>query len=403
MSRFSARFLTICLALARRMRRRRPSEQYPVRRLLVAHYLLLGDTILLAPLLAKLASSYPEAERILLARPAVVPLFEGRPWGFRALPYDPRDFSTLLPLLQSGPFDLACVLGDNRYAWLARAIGARWIVGFGDDRPAWKNWMLDVAHVFPASPASLADIMANLVPGPEPTPFRPGAWPAPLFSASALPEGCYVVLHVGASTPLKLWSPERWMALAEALLSDGLTPVWSAGPGEATYVDHIDPGRRYRRYCGTLDLAGLWQLLAGARLLVCPDTGVAHLGKVVGVPTVALFGPGSADIYGAGSFWCAAPYRAMVAPDIPCRNQNLLFRRQIDWVRRCGRSVDACLRASAGLTQDGEATSCMSAIALDQVLEACRQLAVPNPLPKSCYRSDQRSWGQSCQHDESRP
>lgn len=46
--------------------------------------------------------------------------------------------------------------------------------------------------------------------------------------------------------------------------------------------------RKGARYRGSLDLAGVWRLLTGARLMVCPDTGVAHLGKVVGVPSVAL-------------------------------------------------------------------------------------------------------------------
>ena len=58
-----------------------------------------------------------------------------------------------------------------------------------------------------------------------------------------------------------------------------------------------------RRSPGALDLAQLWHLLAGAELLVAPDTGVAHLGRIVGAPTVTLFGPGSALLCGAGDFW----------------------------------------------------------------------------------------------------
>lgn len=179
------------------------------------------------------------------------------------------------------------------------------------------------------------------------------------------------MLHVGASTSLKLWPPERWQALAEQLQATGLTPVWSAGPGEAGHVAQIDPQGRYPRYCGNLTLAGLWQLLAGARLLVCPDTGVAHLGKIVGTPTVALFGPGSAGIYGAGEFWRQVPYRALSA-EISCRDQALLFRRKPGWVRRCGRNAEACAVASNGLPHSVGATACMSAIGLDEVVAACR-------------------------------
>jgi ADP-heptose:LPS heptosyltransferase len=238
--------------------------------------------------------------------------------------------------------------------------------------------MLDAAHGFPSSPAALADLTADLVAGPAPRPYQAGDWPAPAGQAIDPPGADYAVLHVGASSALKLWPPERWQALAEQLQAAGLTPAWSAGPGEECYVEQIDPQRRYRRYCGTLTLAGLWQLLATARLLVCPDTGVAHLGKIVGTPTVALFGPGSASIYGAGEFWQAAPYRALSA-EIACRDQRLLFRRQPDWVRRCGRNAAACAVAAQGLPQVAGASACMSAITLDAVLAACRELLAAPP------------------------
>ena len=63
---------------------------------------------------------------------------------------------------------------------------------------------------------------------------------------------------------------------------------------------------------------------------------------MAGVPTVALFGPGSSLICGAGDFWRDAPYRAVTVDPFPCRDQRVLFKRDIEWVRRCGRSVAQC-------------------------------------------------------------
>ena len=62
----------------------------------------------------------------------------------------------------------------------------------------------------------------------------------------------------------------------------------------------------------------------------------------MGTPTVALFGPGSATICGAGDFWRDARYRAVSVEPFPCRDQRILFRRDIAWVRRCGRSTAQC-------------------------------------------------------------
>ena len=110
----------------------------------------------------------------------------------------------------------------------------------------------------------------------------------------------------------------------------------------------------------------MWHLLAGADLLVAPDTGVAHLGRVVGTPTVALFGPGSAVLCGAGDFWRDARYRAVTVDPFACRDQRVLFKREIDWVRRCGRSVAECPQHL-----------CMPAIGVDAVRHAIASMLEP--------------------------
>ena len=368
---FPIRALTVARALVMRVVARviAPSS-VSMRRILIAHNLLLGDTILLAPLLKKLATIHPDAERVVLARPEVAPLFSKRPYDITVMPYNRRDPESAARVLHSGPYDLAIVPDDNRYAWLARAAGAGRVIGFAHDRPAWKNWMLDTAIAYPDAPAAWADMAASLIPGPAPEPFHPGEWPAPEACAFELPERPYAVLHVGASTPLKLWPADRWRALADQLSRDGCTIVWSGGAGEAKVLDAI--GKRHNEVdlIGRLDLPQLWRLLADAALLVCPDTGVAHLSRIVGVPTIALFGPGSAIIHGAGAFWADAPYKAVTIADFPCRDQRVLYRREIDWVRRCGRGFEA--GAEPGGLKCGDAR-CMKAIGLDTVMERVRE------------------------------
>ncbi len=126
----------------------------------------------------------------------------------------------------------------------------------------------------------------------------------------------------------------RW---ASASPRAGSAVVLSAGPGEADLLDAIDPGGAWPRHAGTLSLAQLRQLLAGAALVVCPDTGVAHLARIAGAPTVALFGPGSALLSGGGEFWRASPFTALTIPDFPCRDQAITMKREVAWIRRCER------------------------------------------------------------------
>jgi ADP-heptose:LPS heptosyltransferase len=379
MSRLGVRALTIARALASLARpRRRPGT--PVRRVLIAHYLLLGDTILLAPLLKALASRYPDAERVVLARPAVAALFEGQPYGATVLVFNRRDAASHRAVIDSGPYDLALVPDDNRYAWLARAAGARRVVGFAHDRPAWKNWMLDRAVPYPAAPGAWADIAATLLcdegSTAEAPPFVAGEWPAPPCSPFERPARPYVVLHVGASTPLKQWPALRWRAIADRFARDGLAVVWSGGANERGVLTELGPRSDEIDLVGKLDLPQLWQLLAGAERLVCPDTGIAHLARIVGVPTIALFGPGSAVVHGAGRFWAAAPFLAMTIDDFPCRDQPTLYRRNVAWVRRCGRRFDAAA-LPAGRSDPGACgrALCMEAIEESVVIEAIGTMA----------------------------
>ena len=359
-SRLGGRIEVVARALADRpAHRAKPRDP---RRILVAHHLLLGDTLMLTALVARLRTNHPEADIAMTVPKAAAPLYATRPYGVRALPWDPRE--RLRALFDEAPFDLAYVPGDNRFAWLAAAMRARWIVAHGGYDSPTKNWPVDHLEPFPDAPGSWGDIVARLAEGQFPAPYAPSQWPAGPFAAFDAPRAPYAVLHVGASTPLKLWSPDRWRAVAFRLAARGIEPVWSSGPGEEAIVRACDPDARHRSLAGRLDLAQMRALLDGARLLVSPDTGIAHLARIAGTPSVTIYGPGSATITGAGRFYAAIPWRAVTIDPFPCRDQQILFRREIAWVRRCGRTTAQCSHPRCMDAVDVEAV----ADAVDQVL-----------------------------------
>lgn len=363
-SRRAARAAVLARALAWRLAstgRRKPTDA--PRRILIAHHLLLGDTLMLTPLLAKLRERFPEAEIAMTSAPGIAPLYAARPYGVRVIAYNPRDSAALRPLLGEAGFDLAIVPGDNRYSWLAAALRSRWTVAFAGDRPPYKSWPIDELRPYPERPGAWGDMVAGLIDGPAPAPYDPAAWPAPPHRAFEMPPRDFAVLHVGASTPLKRWEPEKWRALAASLAQRGLEVVWSAGRGEEGVVAAIDPEGRFRSSAGELDLPQLSHLIKRARLLVCPDTGVSYLGRLVNTPTVTLYGPGSAILCGPGDFWRMSPTRAVTIADFPCRDQRVLFKREIEWVRRCGRTTAECA-----------APRCMEAIDVASVRRAIDEL-----------------------------
>ena len=352
-------------ALARRFlrmqRRERPAAP---RRILVAQHLLTGDVLMLTPLLAKLRQRNPDADIAITLRRAVAPLFSGHPYGVRALVYEPREAATLDALFDEPGFDLAFVPGDNRYSWLAAAAGARWIVAFSGDRPAAKSWPVDELRSYGETPAAWGDMVAGLAEGAPPSAYRPADWPAPACAPFDAPAGRYAVLHVEASTPLKHWEEAKWLSLAEKIFEQKIEPIWSAGPTGGALLQRIDPAARFAALGHRLDLAQLWHLVAGAALLVCPDTSVMHIGRLTGTPTVALFGPSSAALFGPGEFWRAVPGRALTIENFPCRDQHRLFKREIAWVRRCQRTLAEC-----------PAPRCMHAIGVEGVAQAALDCA----------------------------
>lgn len=348
-------------------------RRHPVdtpQRILIAHHLLLGDTLMLTPLIAKLHTLYPKAEILMMVAKPIAALYEKRPYSVYVLPWDPRDAESLQPLFDRQGFDLALIPGDNRYSWLAMAAGARWIVAFAGDRPAYKSWPVDELKPYPNQPMAWSDMVADLVTGPATGNYQPGDWLAPSHNPFTLPMMPYAVLHVGASSALKLWQAEKWRALAQKLSIRGLKVVWTGLRKEEKIVSECDPDRHYISYAGQLDLPQMWHLLSEAKILICPDTGIAHLGRIIGVPTITLFGPGSAVISGSGRFWQDARFRDVTIDPFPCRDQPYLFKRELTWVRRCARSTKECAIAR-----------CMEAISLEEVLreaDSAMNLARPS-------------------------
>jgi len=342
--------------------RRRPPAR--PRRILVAHNLLLGDTIMLAPLLKKLRQHYPRAEIIMTCTPGLVSLFAHRPYGVQAVGFDPRDVKTFLALFGNRGFDLALLPADNRLGWLARALNARWIVGFAGDRPAYKNRLADEVRSFGEQPMALGDLIAaRLVDGEPPSPYAISDWRAPSAESFTLPPPLYCVLHVGAGSRLRYWEPDKWRALIAHLEINGIKPVLTTGPGEEALIPKIDPQGKCLAFPGNLSLTQMWRLLAGASAVVCPDTGIAHLARIAGAPSVVLFGPGSATLVSGGDFWRNIPGRKVTIPRFPCRDENLLFRRDLPWAEHCGRSTAQCT-----------SPKCMHALTDEMVIQALDSL-----------------------------
>jgi ADP-heptose:LPS heptosyltransferase len=103
-----------------------------------------------------------------------------------------------------------------------------------------------------------------------------------------LEAGGYVCVHPGARMPSRRWQARRFAEVADALARRGLRVVLTGGQAEQDLVREVMSCMREEAldYSGRTSLGSLALLLAGARLLVCNDTGVSHLAAAVATPSV---------------------------------------------------------------------------------------------------------------------
>ena len=103
-----------------------------------------------------------------------------------------------------------------------------------------------------------------------------------------------VVLHPGAAYPARRWPADRFAAVGRWAAARGLPVVVTGGPAEVEVAREVQQRAGLPSsvlLAGRTDLEQLASVVSGAALVVCGDTGVAHLASAYGTPSVLLFGP----------------------------------------------------------------------------------------------------------------
>nr|WP_297426359.1 glycosyltransferase family 9 protein [uncultured Actinotalea sp.] len=215
--------------------------------------------------------------------------------GVRAL--EPLDPGLLAEVLGGRP-DVAVNLhgrGPQSHRVLAATHPHR-LVAFAcadfPEGPRWEEDEHEVARwcrlVRAATGASCGPQDLRLDPGLPGGPGGPGG-PGDLRDLADA-----VVLHPGAASGSRRWPADRWAHLADRLVRAGRRVVVTGGPDEVGLAESLVLG--LPPDCavvtgGRLTLPQLADVVARASLVVCGDTGVAHVATAAGTPSVLLFGP----------------------------------------------------------------------------------------------------------------
>lgn len=179
-------------------------------------------------------------------------------------------------------------------ALIGRMAGVGWIGAICTDYP---GSLLDLRHPDPGDvpeplrALSLAQAAGWQLPHGDDGRLRVKGLPrlcGPL--RAALGAGDYVAFHPGAAVPARRPSADRSAALVAALARAGHHVVVTGTVADRELTARV-AGDRATDLGGRTALAELGAVFAGARAVVAPNTGPAHLAAAVGSPIVSLFAP----------------------------------------------------------------------------------------------------------------
>lgn len=246
----------------------------------------LGDFITGLPALGLIKAALP-GHQVVLAAPAVfAPLASLTPAVDRLLPA--AELAPISP--RPAGLDVAIDLHGNGPASrrLLSALAPRRLYGFADPAGslAGPKWLAEEHEV-----SRWCRLVAEVLPIPSDL----------LAAAGHQAVGCMrlpqvrmppslTVLHPGAAAPSRRWPASRFAAVASALRERGHRVVVTGGPHEAALARSVAEQARVPSLL-ELSLPELVSLIGRARLVICGDTGVAHVASNYRTPSVLLFGP----------------------------------------------------------------------------------------------------------------
>lgn len=288
-------------------------------RILIVKLSSIGDIVHTLPSLAAIRSALPDAEISWVAERRSAEILRDNPILDRLIEVDTKALRRVLVSgetlraprqqlrqLRASAFDLALDFqGLLKSATIARLSGARKIFGFSREglrEPPSRFLLSSTIHISGNTHVIMKGL--ELVRGALDVPIPQlgeinfpiavsAAHESEAQAAAFETDGNYAILNPGGGWPTKLWSTERFGALADELWSQhGLHSLVTYGPGEEDLAAAVlNNSKSAKAKAVNLSLKGFYALARNARVYVGGDTGPTHLAVAARTPVVGLFGP----------------------------------------------------------------------------------------------------------------
>jgi lipopolysaccharide heptosyltransferase I len=274
----------------------------------------LGDVIHGIPVAAALRTEFPNGRIDWMVDPRYVELLDRVTCIDRRIGVDPRAirhgpgrerFRETIRELRQHHYDAVIDLqGLLKSAMLARSVRAHRTIGFPRKHLREQLARLfytdapdpgDATHVIYKNLALLAPLKVEDLRVRFPLEILQTTT-AEQVSSRFGPSG-YVLINPGAAWPNKRWPPERFGAVAAAIVRDvGVRSLVLWGPGEQEIAHRVaEAAMGAAEVSPPTTISDLIGISRAARLIISGDTGPLHIAGAVNTPIVALFGPTRAE------------------------------------------------------------------------------------------------------------
>jgi heptosyltransferase I len=313
-------------------------------RALVVRLGAMGDVLHALPAVAMLRRALPEAKigwvierrwRELLCAPEVelagsrgagrplvdeVHLVDTHAWRQHLLGAETRrNFLSAVRAMRMREYDAALDMqGAIKSAVVAELSGAKVTLGFRRPREPAARWLYNTLvdgraeHVIEKNVEVVQTWLEEIGLSRATSTLQPGTALLPRDQATearidatlesmGLGRSPIAILNPGAGWGAKQWAPACYGELATRLAACGLRSLINYGPGEESLARQAVAASDGNAVALFSSLSELMALARRAQLFVGGDTGPMHLAALLGVKTVALFGPTDPAIN--GPYW----------------------------------------------------------------------------------------------------
>lgn len=292
-------------------------------RILIVRLGSIGDVVHTLPALAAIRRALPESEISWAVEPPASQILKDNPLLDRLIELDtkglrrwPASGETLLAArqqlrrLRASTFDLALDFqGLLKSATIARLSGAKQVFGFTSEglrEPPSRFLLTDTVRAAKRSNVIVKNLelarralRIDLSSDPSTFEFPIHTSQENEFEAEAVSTwagGQLAILNPGGGWPTKLWSAERFGALADQIWRrHKLKSIVTYGPGEEDLARRVLTSSRSAEtdavQAKALSLKSLYATAKRASIFVGGDTGPMHLAVAASTPVVGLFGP----------------------------------------------------------------------------------------------------------------